>query len=121
LSLYSLLKVGGTDVLSSIEFHPFATFTRLTRPGVHWDETYDNTRRWLGSMSAGISCHAFSFLLGIPELGCYCATAADVVALQSAFQVQNSSGVGGASLPLLAPQPVAPTPLIFQHHNASHA
>jgi hypothetical protein len=120
LSLFSLLNTSGTRVLSGIEFHPFATFTRLTRPGVHWDETYDNTRRWLGSLTAGISCHAFAFLLGIPELGCFCASAADVMALQSAIQVQISSGVGGA-LPLLAPQPVTPTPLSFQHHNASYA
>jgi hypothetical protein len=117
LSLFSLLNASGTGVLSSIEFHPFATFTRITRPGVHWDETYDNTWRWLDSREAGLSCHAFAFLLRIPELGCFCASMADVRALQSAIQVQISSGVGGV-FPLLAPMPVAHTPLIFQPHNA---
>jgi hypothetical protein len=116
LSLFSLLT-SGTRVLSSIKFHPFATYTRLTHPDVHWDKTFDNTWRWLDSREVGLSCHAFSFLLGIPELGCFCASEADVWAMQVAILVQVSRGVGG-DFPLLAPLPVARHPLDFQPHNA---
>jgi hypothetical protein len=112
-----LLNASGSGVLTSLEFHPFATFTRLTSPGVHWEVTYGNTWRWLGSREAGLSCHAFAFLLGVPELGCYCASVAEVEALLGAIRDHISSRVGGV-YPLLAPLPVAPTPLIFQPHNA---
>jgi hypothetical protein len=120
-SLFSLLNTSGSGMLTSFELLPFATFTRITSPDVHWEETYRNTWKWLGNQEAGLSCHAFAFLLRMSELGCYCANEAVVEALLDAFRIslrEHPSSRVGEVYPLLAPMPIAPTPLIFQPHNA---
>ena len=117
ISLFTLLNTSGTGVLTSLELKPFAVFTGLTDSDSDWEKTFCNTCRFLGCPGSGLYCLDFARLLGVPDLACYCASVADLSARLEVMRVHLSSRVGGV-VPLLSPVPVAPSPLVFQHHNA---